>query len=183
MRRICQEHYSKEIELIKSIPGVSDVSAMIIIAETGGDTCTVYEVRGMSVFENSGKITGWAGLRPRNDESAGKYKSTATTKGNKYLRSILVQVSWAASRIKNGWFNEKFNKLVIRKSRKKALIAIARKVLTVTWNVLYYQKPYFVLRTKYKYNPLLVHVYDPVKVEAKINYHQREVERMQKLLN
>jgi transposase len=62
MQRICKEHYSKEISLIKSVHGVSDVSAMIIIAETGGD---------MSVFENSGKITGWAGLRPRNDESAG----------------------------------------------------------------------------------------------------------------
>ena len=80
MRRICNEHYKKEVELIKTIPGVSDVSAMIIIAETGGDTCTVYEVRGMSVFENSGKITGWAGLRPRNDESSDKIKSTAITK-------------------------------------------------------------------------------------------------------
>jgi len=165
MRRICEQHYSKEMELIKSIPGVSDVSAMIIIAETGGD---------MTVFENSGKITGWAGLRPRNDESAGKYKSTATTKGNKYLRSVLVQVSWAASRIKNGWFKEKFNRLAMRKSRKKALIAIARKLLTVTWNVLYYKTPY---------NPQLIHIYDPLKVEAKISYHQREMERMQKLLN
>ena len=102
MRRICKEHYSAEMELIVTIPGVSEISAMIIIAETGGD---------MSVFENSGKITGWAGLRPRNDESAGKYKSTATTilrlrsvtEGNKYLRSVLVQASWAASRIKNGF--------------------------------------------------------------------------------
>jgi transposase len=50
-----------------------------------------------------------------------KYKSTATTKGNKYLRSVLVQVSWAASRIKDGWFKEKFNRLAMRKSRKKAL--------------------------------------------------------------
>jgi transposase len=164
MRRICEEHYSKEMELIKTIPGVSEISAMIIIAETGGD---------MSVFENSGKITGWTGLRPRNDESAGKYKSTATTKGNKYLRSVLVQVSWAASRIKNGWFKEKFNRLSMRKSRKKALIAIARKLLTITWNVLNYKTPY---------NPQLVHIYDPIKVEAKINYHQREMERMQKLL-
>jgi transposase len=97
MRQLCAAHYDKEIELLKSIPGVSDISAMIILAETGGD---------MSVFENSGKITGWAGLRPRNDESAGKYKSTATTKGNKYLRSVMVQCSWAASRIKNGWFKE-----------------------------------------------------------------------------
>ena len=165
MRKICLEHYSEEVDLIKSIPGVSDISAMIIIAETGGD---------MSVFENSGKITGWAGLRPRNDESAGKYKSTATTKGNKYLRSVLVQVSWAASRIKNGWFKEKFNRLSMRKSRKKALIAIARKLLTVTWNVLYYKVPY---------NPNLVHIYDPIKVEAKINYHQREMELIQNLLN
>jgi transposase len=113
MQRICNEHYKKEIELIKSIPGVSDISAIIIIAETGGD---------MTVFENSGKITGWAGLRPRNDESAGKYKSTAITKGNRYLRSVSVQVSWAAVRIKNGWFKEKFNKLSMRKARKKSLI-------------------------------------------------------------
>jgi transposase len=165
MRRICSEQFSREMELMKSIPGISEISAMIIIAETGGD---------MSVFENSGKITGWAGLRPRNDESAGKYKSTATTKGNKYLRSVLVQVAWAASRIKNGWFKEKFNRLAMRKSRKKALIAIARKLLTITWNVLHY---------KTFYNPQPVHVYDPVKVEAKIDYHHREMERMQKLLN
>jgi transposase len=164
MRRICNEHYSEEMKLIVTIPGVSETSAMIIIAETGGD---------MSVFENSGKITGWVGLRPRNDESAGKYKSTATTKGNKYLRSILAQVSWAASRIKNGWFKEKFNRLAMRKSRQKALIAIARKLLTVTWNVLYYKQPY---------NPQMVHVYDPIKVEASISYHQREMQRMQQLL-
>jgi transposase len=53
------------------------------------------------------------------------------------------------------------------------LIAIARKLLTVTWNVLYYKTPY---------NPQLVPIYDPIKVEVKINYHQREMERMQKLL-
>jgi transposase len=52
--------------------------------------------------------------------SAGKYKSTATTKENKYLRSVLVQVSWAASRMKNGWFKEKFNRLAVRESRKNA---------------------------------------------------------------
>jgi len=61
----------------------------------------------------------------------------------------------------------------MRKSRKKALIAIARKLLTVTWNVLYYKKPY---------NPQLVHVYDPIKVKAKMKYHQSKMERMQELL-
>jgi transposase len=164
MNKICREHYAKEMELLNTIPGVSHISSMIIIAETGAD---------MSVFETSGKIAGWAGLRPRNDESAGKYKSTATTKGNKYLRSVLVQVAWAASRMKTGYFKDKFNRLAMRKSRKKALIAIARKLLTVAWNVLSY---------KTCYNPLLAHVYDPVKVAAKIAYHQREIERTSKLL-
>ncbi|KAA6326468.1 hypothetical protein EZS27_024433, partial [termite gut metagenome] len=128
----------------------------------------------MSVFETSGKITGWAGLRPRNDESAGKYKCTATTKGNKYLRSVFVQVAWAASRMKNSYYREKFNRLAMRKPRKKALIAIARKLLTVSWHVLHDKCPY---------NPLLAHVYDPVKVAAKIAYHKREIERTEKLLS
>jgi hypothetical protein len=61
----------------------------------------------------------------------------------------------------------------MRKSRKKALIAIARKLLSVTWNVLYYQTPY---------NPQRVHIYDPVKIAAKVSYHKCEVERMEKLL-
>ena len=93
---------------------------MSIIAETGAD---------MSVFENSGKISGWVGLRPRNDESAGKFKSKAITKGNKYLRSILVQEAWSAARTKGSYFKEKYNRLALRKSNKKAIIAIARKML------------------------------------------------------
>ncbi|GHU92004.1 IS110 family transposase [Bacteroidia bacterium] len=165
MYEICNEHFSQEMEYLQTIPGVSHISSMIIIAETGAD---------MRIFETSGKITGWAGLRPRNDESAGKYKSTATTKGNKYLRSVLVQVAWAASRMKNSYYMEKFNRLAMRKSRKKALIALARKLLTVAWHI---------LRDKRPYNPQLVHVYDPVKVTAKIAYHKREIERTEKLLS
>ena len=138
---------------------------MTVIAETGGD---------MSVFESSDKLVGWAGLRPRNDESAGKYKSTATTKGNKYLRSILVQAAWGASRMKGSFFKEKFNRLAMRKPRKKALIAIARKLLVVIWNV---------LRHREEYNPLLVPVQDPVKMKAKLAYHKREYEKTASLLN
>ncbi|GHU60431.1 hypothetical protein FACS1894121_0410 [Bacteroidia bacterium] len=115
MQTFCNEHFSEEITHLTTIPGVSQTSAMIIVAETWGD---------MSAFENSGKFTGWTGLRPRNDESAGKFKSTATTKGNKHLRAIIVQVAWAASRTKGSFFMEKFQKLAIRKSRKKAFVAI-----------------------------------------------------------
>ncbi len=127
----------------------------------------------MSVFENSGKFTGWTGLRPRNDESAGKFKSTATTKGNKHLRAIIVQVGWAATRTKESYFMDKFQKLAMRKSRKKALIAIGRKMLVIIWHI---------LSEKTQYNPNLIRIYDPVKVEHKIKYHEREIERAKKLI-
>ena len=165
MKRICDNNFELAVKLLKTLPGISEIAAMTIIAETGGD---------MSVFENSGKITGWAGLRPRNDESAGKYKSTATTKGNKYLRSILVQCAWAASRMKGSYFKEKFARLAMRKPRKKALIGIARKLLVVIWNV---------LTCNVEYNPKLVPVYDPVKMKARMTYHKKEYEKTANLLN
>ena len=164
MERICNKHYKDEMLLLQTLPGVSKISAICLIAETGAD---------MSVFENSGKLTGWAGLRPRNDESAGKFKSTATTKGNRFLRAILVQIAWAASRTKGSFFKEKFNRLCIRKNRKKALIAIARKMAVLIWNVLYDQEGY---------NPRKLIVYEPGKVQAKMNYHQKELERLEKLM-
>ncbi|GHV26881.1 hypothetical protein FACS1894176_08180 [Bacteroidia bacterium] len=164
MQKLCNEHFSEEIDNLTTLPGVSQLSSMIIIAETGGD---------MSVFENSGKFTGRTGLRPRNDESAGKFKSTATTKGNKHLRAIIVQVAWAASRSKGSYFMDKFQKLAMRKSRKKALVAIGRKMLVIIWHI---------LSEKTQYNPNLVHVYDPVKIEHKIKYHEREIEKAEKLI-
>jgi transposase len=164
MNELCNQHYHKELGLLMTIPGISQISAMIVIAETGAD---------MKAFENSGKFAGWTGLRPRNDESAGKYKSTATTKGNRYLRAILVQIAWAASRTKGSFFKEKFTRLCLRKNRKKALIAIARKMAVLIWNVLFFEETY---------NPQKLMVYEPGKVQAKMNYHQKEFERLQKLI-
>jgi len=86
----------------------------------------------------------------------------------------MVQVAWAAVRTKKSFFMEKFTKIAIRKARKKALIAIARKLLVITWHI---------LSKKEAYNPSMVHIYDPVKVEAKINYHNREIEKAKKLIS
>ena len=163
MEELCREYYPEQLKLLLTIPGISHISAMIVIAETGAD---------MKAFENSGKFSGWTGLRPRNDESAGKFKSTATMKGNRFLRSTLVQVAWASTHIKGSYFKEKFSRLAMRKSRKKALIAIARKLGVLIWNVLYYEQVY---------NPTRLIVYDPGKLQAKVNYHQKEVERLQNL--
>ncbi len=109
MELLVEKYYANEKALLQTIPGISNISALIILAETGAD---------MKAFETSSKFSGWTGLRPRNDESAGKYKSTATTKGNKYLRAILVQCAWAASRTKNTHFKDKFNRLAIRVPKK-----------------------------------------------------------------
>lgn len=164
MKELCLINYSDQMELLKTHPGINEIAAMLFIAESGGD---------MQVFENSGKFSGWTGLRPRNDESAGKYKSTATTKGNKFVRTLLVQMAWAAVRTKGSHYQQKFARLAIRKSRKKALIAIARKIGTVLWNM---------LDRKQNYNPELLPVYDPVRVTAKIAYHDREMQRLKSIL-
>jgi transposase len=163
MEDLCRKHYKKQMELLLTIPGICQISAMIVLAESGAD---------MKAFENSGKFSGWTGLRPRNDESAGKFKSTAITKGNRFLKCVLVQIAWAASRTKGSYFKEKFNRLSMRKTRKKALIAIARKIGVLVWNVLYYEQSYTAER---------MIVYDPEKVQAKMNYHQKEFDRLEKL--
>jgi transposase len=61
MEQLCREHYPKQMQLLITIPGIEQIAAMMILAETGAD---------MKAFENSGKLSGWTGLRPRNDESA-----------------------------------------------------------------------------------------------------------------
>lgn len=163
MEIICNKHYSEQMKLLQTLPGVKKQAAMQIIAEIGVD---------MKAFGSSGKLAGWAGLRPRNDESAGKFKSTAITKGNKYLRRIIVQCAWAASRTKGTYYKSKFEQLCIRKSRKKAQIAIARKLLVVIWNI---------LSEKQQFNPRMLPVYNKDKILGKMKYHQKELEKLKSL--
>jgi len=157
--RIADEHYSQQIELMQTIPGIKKLSAIMIFAELGGN---------INLFLTAQNLTGWCGLRPKNDESAGKIKSRSITKGNKYLRRILVQTAWAASRTKNCYLKTKFEQLSIRKSSKKALIAIARKQLVIIWNVLSknekYLEPQIVLSAK--------------QIERKQKYYQEKLDRL-----
>lgn len=127
MEQLCDKFYQEEIELLCTIPGIKKLSAMIIIAEMGVD---------MKTFATAAALVGWAGLRPRNDESAGKIKSRKITNGNKYLRRILVQCTWGITRTKGCWLSVKFQELAKRRSQKKALIAIARKLLVIIWHVM-----------------------------------------------
>jgi transposase len=125
--------YHTEVELLDTIPGVAQQSAMAIVAELGVD---------MKMFATASALVGWLGLRPRNEESAGKIKSKKTMHGNKYLRVILVQCAWAAIREKGSRFKEKYNLLKKRMNKQKALLAIARKLALVIWNVLVKKEVY-----------------------------------------
>lgn len=127
METICDTLYKEELKLLCTVPGIQKLSAMTIIAELGVD---------LKTFITAASLVGWAGLRPRNDESAKKIKSRKITNGNKYLRRILVQCAWAITRSKSCWLSGKFNELAKRRSQKKALIAIARKLLVIIWHIL-----------------------------------------------
>lgn len=158
-KKIGEQHYSREIELLQTIPGIKELSAIIIFAEIGGN---------INLFATAENLTGWCGLRPKNDESAGKIKSRSITKGNKYLRRILVQTGWAASRTKNCYLKNKFEQLSIRKSSKKALIAIARKQLVIIWNVLSKNE-------KYKEPQIVL---SPKQIEKKQKYYQEKLDKL-----
>jgi transposase len=151
------------MELLLTIPGIQKLSAMQIIAETGAN---------MAQFPSAKHLVSWTGLRPHNDESAGKIKSHATTKGNKHLRRILVQSSWGNTRVTKNTkttLAEKYRQLCKTKSRKKALIAIARKQLVIVYHLLNKKQPYL----PYVAKPLSKH-----QQEKKINYHLRQIEKI-----
>ena len=127
MREICKSYFDQEITLLQTIPGIREDAAMRIIAEIGVD---------MKAFLTASAIVGWAGLKPRNEESAGKIKGRKTLHGNKYLRVLLIQCAWAACRTKESRFFYKYHTLSKRMNHNKALLANTRKLLVIIWNIL-----------------------------------------------
>ena len=122
---------------LQTIPGVKERSATSIIAEIGTD---------MKQFQTPKKLVAWVGLRPRNEESAGKIKSRRIVHGNKFLRKTMIECAWSVSRTKDSFYSSFYyhQAVVRRKNKMKVQVAIARKLLTVVWHV---------LATFSKYNP------------------------------
>jgi transposase len=135
MDEFCRRCFPKELENLKSIPGVKERSATAIIAELGTD---------MSSFEDAAHLVSWCGLKPRNDESAGKIKSRRITHGNKYLRQTLIECAWAASKTKGCYYNRfSYHQTVVRKKNvMKVRVAVARKILCAAWHILRHNVPY-----------------------------------------
>lgn len=114
-------------DILKTMPGVSDVVAHVIVAEIGAD---------MSRFPTSGHLVSWAGLCPRNDESAGKRRSTRLRKSGTWLKTTLVTSAWAASRKKDSYLRSQFLRLKSRRGPKKAIVAVAASMLTAAYYML-----------------------------------------------
>jgi transposase len=121
------EPFRAKAERLKTIPGVSDVVARVIVAEIGTD---------MSRFPTAGHLISWAGLCPRNDESAGKRRSTRLRQGAPWLKTTLVQAAWAAARCKSGYLPAQFLRIKSRRGPKKAVIAVTASMLTATYYML-----------------------------------------------
>jgi transposase len=115
------------------IPGVGRQAAEVIVAEIGDD---------MTKFPTAGHLASWAGLCPGNDQSAGKRRSGKTTKGSQWLRTTLIQVAWAASHTKETIFAAAYRRWAKRLGKKRALVAVAHKILVVAYKLLKDGKDY-----------------------------------------
>ena len=113
--------------ILDALPGIGLRVAETILAELGTD---------MSRFPSHEHLSSWAGLAPGQHESAGKRKSTRIRDGNKYLRSALIQAAWAAVKQPDTFLTAFYRRLAARRGKKKAIIALAHKLLVIIYTLL-----------------------------------------------
>jgi transposase len=134
--------FSREIELLDSIPGVDRRTAEMLLAEIGPD---------MSRFPSPGHLASWAGLCPGQHESAGKQRSGATRKGSRWLRGALTESAKAVVRTKGTYLSARYHRIKSRRGHAKATIATAHKILTAAYHVLDQDVPYHELGEDFFY--------------------------------
>lgn len=128
------EKYLPQLNLVLTAPGIKSFSAIGILSEIGVD---------MSVFPTSKHLCSWAGLTPQNNESAGKKKTTRISRAGAYIKPLLVQCALCAIRAKQfPEVRKRYLSLKKRRGHKKAIIAIARMLLTAIYNILKKNVPY-----------------------------------------
>jgi transposase len=125
--------YQEAVTLIQSLPFQLQAGAATVIAEIGVD---------MSRFPSDAHLASWAGVCPGNCESAGKRKSGKTTDGNPYLRAVLSEMAWIVSRMKDNYLSAFYHRIARRRGKKRAIIAVAHKILVIIYHMLKNNKPY-----------------------------------------
>ncbi len=135
--------HEQTISLLRTIPGVDRSTAITIISEIGTD---------MTEFGSSKRLCRWAGLTPGNNESAGKKKSVKITRAGVYLKPALVQAAHAAVKFtQSSYYRIKYERIAKRRGKKRAIIAIARMILTAV---------FMMLTTGEAFNPCDLHKFD-----------------------
>jgi transposase len=119
--------FRMNVEILTTMPGVSDVAANVIVSEIGYD---------MARFPSAAHLVSWAGLCPRADQSAGKRRSSRIRHGAPWLKTTLVQCAWAAIRTKDSYLRAQFHRLKTRVGPMKAIIAVAASMLTAAFHML-----------------------------------------------
>lgn len=152
--------FERAVTLWDSIPGIDRVTAWSLVAEMGTD---------LKPFHSSRELAAWAGLCPGNNESAGKRKSGAMRKGNRWLRRALSQAAWAAAHTKRTYLAARFHRLCARRGLKRAVVAIAHKLLQIAYWLLQHDCPYRELGGDY---------FDHLKPEALTRFYLRRLQQL-----
>jgi transposase len=158
-RRIAKatEPMTSALERLDTIPGVARRSAEQIIAELGDD---------MRQFPTAGNAASWTGICPGNHQSAGKRRQARTTKGNRWLRSTLVECARGAVRKRDSYLAAQYRRLAKRRGDKKAIVAVAHSILVAAWHI---------LRDGVDYRELGGQYFDRVQREQLIKHYQRRL--------
>jgi transposase len=119
--------FDAAVRIITSIPGISQTTAEVIVAETGAD---------MTRFPTAGHLCAWAGVAPASYESAGKRRPAGTRHGSPWLRRVLVEAGRAGARSKNSYYSAQYARIARRRGPNKAAIAVAHSMLDTVWHLL-----------------------------------------------
>lgn len=152
--------YQSCIELVDSVTGIGPDSAKVILSVIGTD---------MSRFPSDAHLSSWAGLSPGNNESAGKRRSGRTTKGNKLLKTTMIQCAHSAVMVKSSYFCAQFQRISARRGRKRAYVAIAHSMLIAV---------YHILKNGQVFSDLGADYYNQFNKERKINACLRKLQSL-----
>jgi len=152
--------FEEDLEILDSIPGIARRGAEEILTEIGND---------MSRFPSASHLSSWAGMSPGNHESAGKRKLGKTTKGNKALRTALVEAANAASHTKDTYLSAKYHRLAARRGKNRAAVAVGHSILVSI---------YHLLKTRQMYKDLGVNYIDSSKKQIAIRRYLKTLESL-----
>lgn len=159
VEEVCRP-FDATIKRLERLPGVARRAAEQTLAELGTD---------MSRFPTHQHASSWVGICPGNNESAGKHKSGKTRKGNRWLRSLLVECAWAAARTKDCYFNTQFRQIARRRGAKKAAVAVGHSLLVAA---------YHIIRDGVEYRELGADHFDRLNSHQLTVYHVRRLEQL-----